>query len=116
MEYRFPTVQEGGKVTHVLVPVEEYLRLEDAARSVGEGEVFFPIDVSHAVLGGVSPIRAWREYLHLTQEELAKRIGITAAAISRLEKPDRKPRFSTLISLAEALELEDENMLIKLYD
>ncbi len=34
-------------------------------------------------------LRAWREFRHLTQEELAERVGTTAAVISLLENGQR---------------------------
>lgn len=116
MEYRYPTVMKDGKVTDVIVPVEDFLRMEAAAAEKMEGEAFTPMEVAHAVALGTSPIRAWREHLKLTQEELAKRMGKTAAAVSRLEDPDRKPRIGTLREIVAAFGLEDENKLIKLYD
>lgn len=115
MKYRYPTLSDEGRVTHVLVPVEDYLRMQ-AADDAKDLETTFPIDVAHPVLNGTSPIRAWREHLNMTQAELAKKTGKTAAAISRLEDPNRTPRIATLRELAAAFGLEHENMLIKLYD
>ena len=48
-------------------------------------------------------LRLARETCGLTQTELSRRIGTSAAAVSQFEKADAKPSASTVILLAEAL-------------
>lgn len=48
-------------------------------------------------------IRAWREHIGITQRELAARIGVSQAAVAKLEKPNARPRHATLEKIAEAL-------------
>lgn len=57
-----------------------------------------------------SRMRAWREYLGLTQEEIAAKMGITQAAFSQMEAPRARPRKSTLEKLAKALGLNVEQL------
>ena len=72
-------------------------------------EVTIPHDVMKAhVVGGVSLVRAWREYLGLTQEELAERAGMSQPAVAKLESPTARPRRVTLQKLAAALGLRVE--------
>lgn len=52
---------------------------------------------------GLSRIRAWREYLNLTQKEVADKIGITQSALSQIEIPNSKIRKVTLEKIAKAL-------------
>lgn len=106
---------KNGKNTDVIVPVEEFLRMKSATVETTEDNFFIPLEIAHAVALGTSPIRAWREHLNLTQDELGKRMGKTAAAVSRLESPDCNPRIGTLQEIATALQINDENKLIKLY-
>lgn len=55
----------------------------------------------------VSSIIKRRSELHLTQKELAARLGTTQSSISRLESlAYRKPSLSTLQRVAEALEAQ----------
>lgn len=115
MKFTYPTIITEGKVTDVIVPVEEFLRMESAIGEITENDSFVPLEVGHAVALGTNPIRAWREHLNLTQDQLGKRMGKTAAAVSRLENPDRKPHIATLQEIATALQINDENKLIKLY-
>ena len=55
-------------------------------------------------------VKAWRVHLNLTQAELAKRAGITQAALSQIEKPGGKPHKDTLEKLTKALGLAPEQM------
>jgi transcriptional regulator with XRE-family HTH domain len=47
-----------------------------------------------------------RERLELTQEELARRMGVTQGWITQVETGKREPRWSTLLEFARALEVE----------
>src|SRR5215210_4825961 len=54
-------------------------------------------------------LRRLREEVGLTQEELASKAGLTAKAVSALERGERRrPYPHTVRSLAEALGLTDE--------
>ena len=55
-------------------------------------------------------IRAWREHIGITQRELAARIGVSQAAVAKLEKPNAKPRRATLEKIAEALGISIDNL------
>jgi transcriptional regulator with XRE-family HTH domain len=52
--------------------------------------------------GGKTPVRAWREYLGLTQEAVALKAGITQAALSQIESGSQKIRKATREKLAQA--------------
>lgn len=56
-----------------------------------------------------TPIRAWREYLALTQAEVAGRIGISQAAYAQSEAAV-KPRKTTLQKIAKAMNLTLEQV------
>lgn len=56
-----------------------------------------------------TPIRAWREYLTLTQAEVAGRIGISQAAYAQSEAA-AKPRKTTLQKIAKAMNLTLEQV------
>ena len=59
--------------------------------------------------GDLSPMRAWREHLGLTQAEVATRAGITQAAYAQMETA-AKPRATTRkkIAAAPGITLEQE--------
>lgn len=56
-----------------------------------------------------SAIRVWREYLGLTQQEVAQRIGISQSAYSQHEKSSRL-RKSTREKIAQAMGLRLEQL------
>ena len=75
---------------------------------------FTPGTVPNAVVGtvfdgSISVIKAWREYLRLTQAELAARIGISQAAYAQMEAV-KQPRKATLQKVADAMGLALEQL------
>lgn len=100
----YQTIDYNGKPAFVLVPWEEFKRVRpllegDKALSTG-----IPQEVVEAhVLSDVPMIRAWREHIGITQGELAARMGVSQAAVAKLEKPNAKSRVATLKKVAEAL-------------
>ncbi|MDO4626381.1 MAG: helix-turn-helix transcriptional regulator [Pasteurellaceae bacterium] len=56
-----------------------------------------------------STVRAWREYLGLTQAEVAERIGVTQSAYSQHENTKRLRR-STREKIANALGIHPEQL------
>ncbi len=100
----YQTIDFHGKPAFVLVPWEEYKRIRpllegDKARATGIPQAV----VEAHVLNDVPMIRAWREHIGITQGELADRMGVSQAAVAKLEKPGAKPRAATFKKVAEAL-------------
>jgi transcriptional regulator with XRE-family HTH domain len=58
-----------------------------------------------------SNLRAARERLGLTQEEVAQRSGVHATEVSRIEAGKRDPKVSTLLRLAKAVEVRPGQLL-----
>jgi len=103
-----PTVipDAEGNPVFVVIPYDEYARYTSRATES------FP----HAVLGmhvvdGYSLIKAWRKYKGLSQTDLAEKLGITQAAVAKLECPDNSPRVDTMERVAAALSIEPEQLL-----
>jgi DNA-binding XRE family transcriptional regulator len=70
-----------------------------------------PNEVMRLVINkDMSRIRAWREYLKITQKEVANKIGISQAALSQIEVPNSKIRRITLEKIAKALGLTIEQL------
>lgn len=61
-------------------------------------------------IGDRSAIRAWREYLGLTQKEVADKMGVSQAALSQMESGEKKLRKATLEKLAKAMGLSVEQL------
>lgn len=109
-----PVVHAGGTATHVMVPIDEYLSLFVQPAQLPVGYVFVPREVSYAVADGENPLRAWRRHKKLTQEAMAKLMGVSRPAYTQMEKSE-SPHFATLEKAAAALEI-DLAQLVELYD
>ena len=75
---------------------------------------FTPGMIPNAVVGMVfdgsmSAAKAWREYLRLTQAEVAVRMGVSQAAYAQMEAA-RRPRKATLAKVVAALGLDVEQL------
>ncbi|MBT4131068.1 MAG: type II toxin-antitoxin system prevent-host-death family antitoxin [Candidatus Marinimicrobia bacterium] len=96
----YQTINHNGKPAFVLVPVDDYERI----RPMLEIRETIPHEVvEQNVLHDVPLIKAWREHLDMTQEELAEKAGMKQPALARLERGDGKPRTATLKRLADAM-------------
>ena len=107
------TLWRDGEPAFAVVPWSEYQRLVGAEPSrprVPEaGAVPHEVMKFH-VQEGLTLRRAWREYLGLTQAEVADRLGITQPALSQLESERARPRRATLQRLANALGIALEQL------
>lgn len=56
-------------------------------------------------------IRTRREQVEFTQEELARRVGLTRTSISNIESGKQKIQIHTLYAIAQALEIPAQTLL-----
>ena len=68
-----------GQPAFVVVPYAEYMR------RFAHEEGLIPHEVVSATVDGASPMKAWREYLGLTQASVAERLGVSQAAYAQTE-------------------------------
>ena len=102
-------IMQDGKPAFAVIPWEQYQKL--TRHDLDEIDVWIPHEVVKAnVISGASMIRAWREYFGMTQQELARRAGMTQPALARLEKSESKPRISTLKKIASAMDITLEQL------
>ncbi len=66
--------------------------------------------VGKRIMDDKSLMQAWREYLAMTQVEVAQRIGVTQAAYTQMETAKR-PRKAKLQKVALALGVSAEQLL-----
>lgn len=97
-------IARDGIPLFVVVPYDEYVEMAGQDDGVSNEEVTIPLEVSKiSNLEDKTLIRAWREHLGLTQEEVATRMGVTRAAFAQMESPEANPRRTTLERIAQAL-------------
>jgi DNA-binding XRE family transcriptional regulator len=86
------------------------IRAYDRAKAHVDQEAV-PIAVADALLAGQSPIRVWREYRGLTQEQLAMAAGIRRAYVAQLEAGRCRGSTAVLARIAGALGVEIEDLI-----
>ena len=73
-------------------------------------ETLIPHDVVIRTLRGASCARAWREYLRVTQLDLATRLGVSQPTLSASERTDHL-RHRTRERLAQALNISEQQLI-----
>lgn len=118
-------IEKNGKPEWAVIPYNEYIKLQEAfddaedindiekhIKAAQEGEeITVPGEVTFAILGGISPVRAWRDHKQIKMNELAKRVGISSAYLSQIENGKRNPTIDTLKAIANELEIDIEMLL-----
>jgi len=112
-------IERDGKPEWAIVPYEAYLRLveeaemledirdydsEKAAVEGGEEELI-PAEVTYAILDGENPIKVWREFRGLTQQQLAEGSGISTPYLSQIENHKRTGTPEVLLAIAKVLKV-----------
>lgn len=117
-------INKDGRPEWAVIPYEEYIRLReeaemlqdvadyDAAKeALEQGEELIPSEVTFAILDGENPIRVWRNYRTLTQQELADRAGISKPYLSQIETGKRTGTVEVLAAIANALGVTLDEMM-----
>lgn len=119
MKDNIQLIERDGKPEWAVLPYEKYLELleqaemlEDirdfdaakAALEKGEDELI-PGEVVFAILDGENPIKVWREYRGMTQQQLADGAGISKPYLSQIETGKRTGTTEILSAIARALDV-----------
>ena len=84
---------------------------DEAKMAIEEGEELIPSEVIYAILDGANPIRVWREYRELMQQQVAEAAGISVPYLSQIESGKRKGRAEVLAAIAKALGLSLDDVV-----
>jgi DNA-binding XRE family transcriptional regulator len=118
-------IERNGKPEWAVVPYEDYLQLLEKAEMLQDirdydtvkealeqgSEELIPSQIVYAILDGDNPIRVWREYRGLLQQELAERVGISVPYLSQLERGKRKGSLEVLAAIAKALRVSLDDVV-----
>jgi DNA-binding XRE family transcriptional regulator len=120
---KLQTIDQNGQAAFVVVPIAEWdalmARLEerediaDATRQLARihaGEETLPAKIVARLASGENPLKVWREYRGFTLRALAAEIGISSAAVSKIETGKSHPSVATLGKLAAALGCDMEDL------
>ena len=119
---KLQTIKQNGEA-FVVVPVAEWDALmarleerEDIADAKNQqarvlaGEETLPAEMVARLVAGESALKVWREYRGYTLRTLAAEIGISSAAVSKIETGKSQPTVATLGKLAAALGCDMEDL------
>ena len=124
MKQEIQIIERDGKPEWAVLPYEEYLKLVEQAELLedirdfdeiraaidrGEQELI-PAEVVNAILDGKNPIKVWREFRSLTQQQLSERVGISKPYLSQLETGKRTGTTEVLAAIAKALDVSLEQV------
>lgn len=115
---KIQTIYQDGVPAFVVLPYADFAREHppEAAQikplhpRIPEGELVPHEVVSMHVERGITYLRAWREYLGLTQAEVADKAGISQAALSQMETGESKLRKTTRAKLAAAMGINPDQL------
>ena len=119
-------IEKNGQPEWAVLPYEEYQRLvaeaemlqdirdyDEARLILASGdEELIPSEVTYALLDGENPIRVWREYRGLTQQQVAETAGISKPYLSQLESGRRQGTTKVLAGIARALQVTLDDLVI----
>ncbi len=118
-------IERDGNPEWAVIPYKDYLRLVAEAemlqdvrdydtilKTVAQGEAeIMPAQLVYAIFDGANPIRVWREYRTLTQQQLATAAGISTPYLSQLESGKRTGTTEVLSAIATALNVTLEDIV-----
>jgi DNA-binding XRE family transcriptional regulator len=108
-----------GKPIYALVPIEEYERLIAAAEELEDIAAFdaakdqetVPAALVYRIMDGENRVRVWREHRGLSQDGLARRVGVTQAYLSSIETGKSDGSVRVLAAIARALEVDLDDLV-----
>ena len=115
-------IYDGKRPTFAVVPYAQWVALTrraeatltdeelfDAARAEDRGEQF-PHEVVKRLVDGESPVKVFRQYRNMTQNDLAAAARVSTGYVSQIERGMRQPSQKVLAVFATALELDVEDL------
>jgi DNA-binding XRE family transcriptional regulator len=119
-------IEKSGKPEYAVIPYAEYQELLEIAQdardlqdadiamaelSAGEDESIPVAVAKRLILGDEHPLKVWREYRGYTQESLGTVAGIGKSYVSQIEAGAKTGSTKVLRALAEALQVEIDDLL-----
>jgi DNA-binding XRE family transcriptional regulator len=118
-------IEKNGQPEWAVLPYGEYQRLVAEAEMLQDiqdydktrlalasrDEELIPSEVTYALLDGENPIRVWREYRGLTQQQVAETAGISKPYLSQLESGRRQGTTEVLVGIARALQVTLDDLV-----
>ena len=124
MREQIQIIERDGKPEWAILPYEDYLRLIEQAELLEDirdfdaisaaiergDEELIPAEVVNAILDGKNPVKVWREYRGLTQQQLADAVEISKPYLPQIETGKRTGTTDVLSTTAKALDVSLEQI------
>jgi DNA-binding XRE family transcriptional regulator len=124
MKDQIQIIERDGKPEWAILPYEEYLQLIEQAELLEDirdfdaistaiergDEELIPAEVVNAILDGKNPVKVWREYRGLTQQQLADAVKISKPYLSQIETGKRTGKTEVLSAIAKSLDVSLEQI------
>ncbi|KJE37063.1 hypothetical protein UF64_01645 [Thalassospira sp. HJ] len=114
-------IYKDDKPEFAVVPWDEYVKLfkpteDDLDRIaydqavVHDDGVRFPAAVIKRLSDGENPVRVYREYYDLTQEELGAKVGVTGTYIGAVERDARPLSKKLAVKIASVFKVDADDL------
>jgi len=105
--------QEAGKINFMklmerLEKIPFFKEFSEKAEKDIKNELY-----EHVIKGGMTLLCYYRTIKHLSQEELAEKVGTTQSAVARAEKPKYNMTLRTARKYAKALDIDPKGLIIR---
>lgn len=120
--HRPQIIRESGKPAFAVLPYGEYEALIESFDELSDIHDYkvamsteteaIPDYLVDKLLNGENPLKVWREYRELTQQEIAKEAGISIPFLSQLETNKRQPSLRIYQKLAHALNVSLDMLVL----
>lgn len=127
MNAQVQIIERNGKPEYAVVPIDRYRRLLELAENAediraadhamrevesGEDEVV-PVEIARLLLSSdVHPLRVWREFRNMTQENLADKAKVGKSYISQIEAGKKPGSVSVLTRIARVLNVDIDDLVL----
>lgn len=119
-------IKQDNKPEWAVLPYETYLELVEKAEMLQNvqdydsaklalergDEELVPSELVYSILDGENPIKVWREYRNLSQQNLAQVAEISVPYLSQIERGKRKGSVEVLSAIAQALDLALDDLVL----
>jgi len=124
LQMKVQIIERDGQPEWAVLPYAEYLTLLDRLEDIEDQRAFdqaraelaagdeelVPADVVARLSAGESPLKVWREHRGLTQQALADAAGVGKSYLSQLDAGARTGSIRVLRALAQALDLDLDDL------
>jgi DNA-binding XRE family transcriptional regulator len=120
MDIEITKVEKEGK-SYVQMPYEDYEslleRLEDAEdictirEAISSDEEKIPFELVKKEMNGENPVKIYREYRGLTQQQLANKSGVNRVYITQIENGKKPGSVNAYKALSKTLNIDMEILI-----